>query len=32
VGSPVPSTGTTTSYTDTGVADATKYYKVKALP
>ena len=32
VGSTVPSAGTTTSYTDAGVTDVTKYYKVKAVP
>jgi Alpha amylase, catalytic domain len=32
VGSTVPSAGTNTSYTDPGVTDATKYYKVKIVP
>ena len=28
----IPSAGSTTSYTDSGVTDATKYYKVKVVP
>jgi hypothetical protein len=32
VGSTLPSVGATTSYTDPGVTDVTKYYKVKAIP
>jgi hypothetical protein len=28
----IPSAGSTTSYTDSGVTDATKYYKVKVAP
>jgi len=31
VGGTIPSAGATTSYTDTGVTDATKYYKVKVV-
>ncbi|HXJ40581.1 MAG TPA: thrombospondin type 3 repeat-containing protein, partial [Bryobacteraceae bacterium] len=32
LGNSVPSAGATTSYTDTGVTDTAKYYKIKAVP
>lgn len=32
IGSTVPSAGTNTSYTDSGVTGATKYYKVQVVP